>query len=64
MTKTICDNFYVKGIVNVTDHCHMVGKYRGSANKDSNMKVELNQKITAVFHNLKKKLIFILLCKN
>ena len=54
MTKRICDNVYVKGIVDVTDHCHLIGKYRGSANKDSNMKVELNHKITVVFHNLKK----------
>ena len=54
MTKRICDNVYVKGIVDVTDHCHVIGKYRGSANKDSNMKVELNHKITVVFHNLKK----------
>ena len=49
----ICDNFYVYDDVKVRDHCHIIGKYRGSANRDCNINVRLNQKIPVVFHSLK-----------
>ena len=39
--------------VNVRDHCHITGKYRGSAHRDCNINVELNHQIPVVFHNLK-----------
>ena len=32
----ICDNFYFDGDVEVRDHCHITGKYRGSAHRDCN----------------------------
>ena len=35
-------------------HCHITGNYRGSAHKDCNVNVQLNQKITIVFQNLAK----------
>ena len=41
----ICDNFYVVGDDKVRDHFHITEKYRGSAHKDCNIKVKLNQKI-------------------
>ena len=48
----ICDNEYVDGDVKVK-HCHVTGKHKSSAYRDCNMKVNLNHKITVVFHNLK-----------
>ena len=53
----ICDNEYVDTDVKVRDHCHITGKYRGSAHRDCNINLKLNHKIPVVFHNLK---IFIL----
>ena len=49
----ICDNVYVNGDVDVRDHCHITRKYRGSAGRDCNNNVKLNNKIPIVFHNLK-----------
>ena len=52
---SICDNVTVDGDVKVRDHCHITGKYRGSAHRDCNIKVRLNHKIPIVFHNLKNR---------
>ena len=49
----ICDNVYIEGDVKVRDHCHITGKHRGSAHRDSNVKTKLNNKTSIVFHNLK-----------
>ena len=38
----------------IRDHCHIPGKYRGSAHRDCNVNVKLNHKIPVVFHNLRK----------
>ena len=48
----ICDNDYIDTDVKVRDHCHITGKYRGSAHRGCNINVKLN-KIRVVFHNLK-----------
>ena len=32
--RWICDNFYVECGVQVRDHCHITGKYRGSVHED------------------------------
>ena len=40
----------------VRDHCHITGKYRGSAHNFCNLKLRLNPeyiKIPVIFHNLK-----------
>ena len=40
----------------VRDHCHVTGKYRGSAHQTCNLKLKIsaeNIKIPVVFHNLK-----------
>ena len=40
----------------VRDHCHITGKYRGSAHKNCNLKLQIsaeNIKIPVIFHNLK-----------
>ena len=48
-----CDNYYTDNDVKVKDHCHITGKYRGSAHRDCNINLKLNHKIHAAFHNLK-----------
>ena len=45
----IYDNDYVDNNVKVRDHCHITGKYRGSAHRDCNINLNLNQKISVVF---------------
>ena len=42
-----------KEIIKERDHCHITGKYRGSAHRDCNVNLKLNYKIPVVFHNLK-----------
>ena len=49
----ICDNDYVNNDIKVRDHCHMTGKYRGSAHRDCNINVKLNHNIPVVFYNVK-----------
>ena len=49
----IHDNDYIDTDVKVRDHCHITGKYRGSAHRDCNINLRLNHKIPIVFHNLK-----------
>ena len=39
--------------VKVRDHCHVTGKYRGSAHLVCNLNFNLTNKIPVVFHNLK-----------
>ena len=49
----ICNNDYIDNDVKVRGHCHITGKYRGSANRNCNINVELNKKNPVVLHNLK-----------
>ena len=49
----ICDNDYINADIKVRDHCHITGKYRDSAQRDSNINVKLNHKISTVCSNLK-----------
>ena len=51
--RCIYDNDYIENDVKVRDHSHITGKYRGSAQRDSNINLKLNHKIPAAFHNLK-----------
>ena len=41
----ICDNDYNDTDVKVRNHCHITGKYSGSAHKDCNVNFKLNHKI-------------------
>ena len=52
-TYWIFNNDYIDNDVKVRDHCHVTGKYRGSAHRDCNINVKLNHKIPVVFRNLK-----------
>ena len=48
----IYDNAYFGGDIKVRDHCHITGKYRGSAHRDCDINVKLNHKIPVLIHNL------------
>ena len=37
----------------VRDHCHITGKFRGSAHWDCDISCQLTKKIPVIFHNLK-----------
>ena len=37
----------------VRNHCHITGKYRGSAHRDCNMNLKFNHKIPVKFNELK-----------
>ena len=37
----------------VRDHCHVTGKYRGSAHEACNLNFQLTDKIPVIFHNLR-----------
>ena len=52
----ICDIKYTYKDVCVRDHCHITGKYRGSAHQDCNLKLQIKPetiKIPVIFHNLR-----------
>ena len=52
----ICDKKYTEKDIRVRDHCHVTGKYRGSAHQDCNLKLRINPeeiKIPVIFHNLR-----------
>ena len=49
----ICDNPYVDRGAKVRNHCHIIGRYSGSAHRDCNINVKLNHKTPVAFHNLK-----------
>ena len=52
----ICDIKYTNKDVRVRDHCHITGKYRGSAHQDCNLKLQIKPetiKIPVIFHNLR-----------
>ena len=51
----ICEKKYKVDDVPVRDHCHVTGKYRGSAHGACNLKLQISAekiKIPVVFHNL------------
>ena len=45
---------FTKEDVPVRDHCHVTGKYRGSAHNTCNRSFRLFNKIPIIFHNLKE----------
>ena len=52
----ICDKKYTDKDIQVRDHCHITGKYRGSAHQDCNLKLKIKPeeiKIPVIFHNLR-----------
>ena len=52
----ICGEKYTDKDVRVRDHCHITGKFRGSAHQECNLKLRIkpeNLKILVIFHNLR-----------
>ena len=52
----ICEESYEDKDIRVRDHCHITGKYRGSAHQECNLKLRLDPeeiKIPVIFHNLR-----------
>ena len=52
----ICVEKYTDKDVCVRDHCHITGKFRGSAHQECNLKLRIkpeNLKIPVIFHNLR-----------
>ncbi|XP_068671057.1 uncharacterized protein [Montipora foliosa] len=49
----ICEKKYNITDVRVRDHCHITGKYRGSAHQDCNLNFRITDKIPVIFHNLR-----------
>ena len=47
----ICNKLFVEGDNKVKDDDHVTGKYRGSAYSNSNINLELTNKIPVMFHN-------------
>ena len=55
-TCHICDKKYTEKDTRVRDHCHITGKFRGSAHQECNLKLRINPKeikIPVIFHNLR-----------
>ena len=51
----ICGERYTDKDVRFRDHCHITGKFRGSAHEERNLKMKIkpeNLKIPVIFHNL------------
>ena len=52
----ICDRNYTDKDICVRDHCHITGKYRGSAHQECNLKLKIKPehiKLPVIFHNLR-----------
>ena len=52
----ICNKKYTDKDVRVRDHCHVTGKFRGSAHQGCNLKLRIKPediKIPVIFHNLR-----------
>ena len=52
----ICSKKYIDKDVRVRDHCHITGKFRGSAHQGCNLKLRIKSediKIPVIFHNLR-----------
>ena len=52
----ICNKKYTNEDIRVRDHCHITGKYRGSAHQECNLELRVNPEqleIPVIFHNLR-----------
>ena len=52
-TCWICEKLIDDGNEKVTDHCHITGKFRGTAHWSCNINLQLTKKVPVIFHNLR-----------
>ena len=57
----ICDKLFDAGDNKVRDHCHITGKYRGSAHWSCDIKLKLTKKVPVIFHNLRGYDIYLIM---
>ena len=50
--RWICDKLFNVGDDKIRDHCHVTGKYRGSAQWSCNVNIKFTKNIPVMFHNL------------
>ena len=48
----ICNKLFDDGDNKVRDHCHITGKYRGSAHWGCNINLKLTKRVPVIFHKL------------
>lgn len=53
MRNQITFEFVIMEQVKRTCQCHVTGRYRGSAHRDFNIKVKLNNEVLMIFYYLK-----------
>ena len=49
----ICEKLIDDDDEKVRDHCHVTGKFRGSAHWSCNINLQLTKKVPVIFHNLR-----------
>ena len=49
----ICNKLFDVGDEKVRDHCHVTGKFRGTAHLSCNANCKLSKKVLEIFHNLR-----------
>ena len=49
----MCNKLFDARDNKVRDHCHVTGKYRGSAHWSLNINLRLARKVSVIFHNLR-----------
>ena len=50
----ICKKVIDNDEKNVRDHCHVTGKFRGTAHENCNINFQLTKKVPVIFHNLRR----------
>ena len=49
----ICEKLIDDDNEKVRDHCHVTGKFRGTAHWSCSINLQLNKKVPVIFHNLR-----------
>ena len=49
----ICNKLFDVADNKVRDHCHITGKYRGTAHWSCNVNLKMTKRVPGIFHNLK-----------
>ena len=52
-TCWICEKLIDDDDEKVRDHCHVTGKFRGTAHWSCSINLQLNKKVPVIFHNLR-----------